>query len=481
MSYRIGCVGLACVFVAACGSGEGREGASLEQSIVRGEEEGGLQSVLMIHSETPAGLRRCSATYIAPRVALTAAHCIAPNAFANRFFVYHGEDYASDLPLLTNVPPPGAPSPWARAESWTVHPYYSPELNYPDLAIVYLDRELPFEPMRIHPGKVGRPWEGELATIAGWGASRALSADITQVEGVGVKRSGQSRIVGSPTEADFRSDDPNLGLLFPEIRRDLLKLEGSAPLANPCAGDSGGPLILQKNGCASLAGVGMWTGLFCEEYSVFTRIDPFRNFVHESLERAGRARIMPRLECVAERPNGELTAYFGYRNENGLTVTIGLDGGANSFPGDVENERPSEFAPGDHPWVFGVDFSAGERLEYRLSPRFGPTTVLHVDSNADRCDSDDIRLTCANQCRSSFEAPCSNFEVDLESCVNECVGLSDFFGQFDCAEPFNDYLQCIAELSPDPSHWLCFEGFVPQPASPHCDEELLETLACSGF
>ena len=177
-----------------------------------------------------------------------------------------------------------------------MHPDYDAAVNYPDLAILHLDRELPFDPIPLLRTPVtNADKKGE---IAGWGGSKALMADITEVEGVGIKRSAKVKILGTPTEADYHPDDPNPGMLDPAIRANPLKTDGMAPSANTCAGDSGGPLLIERKGNDYLAGVGFWTGLFCEDYAIFTRIDPFLAYYDDAIPRAGKAPIIPRLECI---------------------------------------------------------------------------------------------------------------------------------------------------------------------------------------
>ena len=77
-----------------------------------------------------------------------------------------------------------------------------------------------------------------------------------------------------------------------------------APSANTCAGDSGGPLLVERKGKTYLAGVGFWTGLFCEDYAIFSRIDPFLAFFDDAVTRAGKAPIIPRLECIEPQEGG---------------------------------------------------------------------------------------------------------------------------------------------------------------------------------
>jgi hypothetical protein len=454
---------------------------SVDQSreeIVRGKPENKLPQVVAVHVNTFFGRTLCSGTYFAPRLVVTAAHCVG-FAIPGQLFVYHGKDYLGDVATLPFIPPPGEPSLWARGESTVVHPEYDPGVNYPDLAVVFLDRELPFAPIGLHREPVSDAVKkGE---IVGWGGSRALTADITEVEGVGIKRSAKVELLGSPTEADFHADDPNPGILVPEIRADLLKTNGLFPSANTCAGDSGGPLLLKQLDIDVLAGVGFWTGLFCEDYAIFTRIDPFLAFFDESIRRAGNAPIVPRLECVEEQASGPLRAHFGYQNDNGLSITIPY-GPDNFFAADTEGNRPSEFGPGDHPFDFKIDFESGEQLSWFLAPPAGPTTLVEVDVASPRCDPNDQTLICANQCDASLAAECSDGSADRSQCINDCVLNASFFNDIGCGTEWNAYLFCVTRVPPDAANWDCsFPGFPPFPVFPICEPEFNAALACAGF
>ncbi len=472
-------LGLCGLVLAACAFEPGGETTATDaEEIVRGKLDKKHPQVVAVHVQGFGGRTLCTGTYIAPRVVLTAAHCMRADAIPNQTFVYHGKDYLGDVASLPAIPAPGADSDWARAETSTIHPDFDRSVNYPDLMVLHLDRELPFAPIPLYRHHVSRHVKhGE---IVGWGGKKALVADISQVEGSGIKRRGDVRLLGSPTAADYHAEDPNPGMLDPAIRADLIKTSGMAPRANGCAGDSGGPLLIEHHGREYLAGVGFWTGLFCEDYSMFSRIDPFLDFIDEQIERGGKADVVPHLECVEEAGDGSLRAHFGYQNDNGVTVQVPY-GRRNYFPKDVSGARPSAFGPGAHAYEFSVPFAANTSLYYKLAPYGGPTTVLSVDASSERCDPASVELLCANQCTSALAAECSDGSVDRGMCMNECALNTSFFADSGCDAEWGAFLACAATLPPAGENWDCFEGSTPFPAFPNCDAELTDAFICAGF
>jgi secreted trypsin-like serine protease len=446
------------------------------EGIIRGKTEKKLPQVVAVRINLPGnGWVLCSGTYFAPRVVVTAAHCLRGNAIPGQSFVYFGDDYLTDVASLPVIPPPGQPSVWARIETAAAHPDYNADVNYPDFAIMHLDRELPFDPIPLLRTPVTA--DDKKGEIAGWGGSKALTADITQVEGAGIKRSAKVKILGTPTEADYHPDDPNAGILDPAIRANLLKTNGLAPSANTCAGDSGGPLLIERNGKTYLAGVGFWTGLFCEDYAIFTRIDPFLAFFDDVVARAGKAQIVPRLECIEPQADGSFAAHFGYRNDNALTVTVPY-GKKNQFAADTAQARPRDFKPGDYPFDFAVPFSSGQELSWKLLPPGGPSTTVVANASSPVCDPTDKTFTCAKKCDAQFAAECANPYVSRPGCVEECVASIDVLEYYGCGNEWRTYLGCIATVPPPAANWSCGLFLPPEPAFPNCDPEFGAVLYC---
>ncbi|MFZ5890388.1 MAG: S1 family peptidase [Myxococcota bacterium] len=481
-------LGIGALALTACSSDvqESTAGQS-EQPIVRAAAEGGKDQVVLLYMRTVSGgqirERTCTGTYIGPRLVLTAAHCMS-NVISNLVYAYWGNNFAADFAALPQVgitpviPPPGQPSLFAQADTYEVHPDWDPGLVHPDMAVVYLDRALPFEPLEVARFRVGNHYVGDQAKLVGWGASQALSADISQTVGGRVQRTGFTRFLGSPTEADYHPEDPNAGMLVPAIRRNTLKTDGHAPYANSCAGDSGGPVFVQKHGRDLVAGVGSWTGQWCEDYSLFTRIDPFLPFIDNAERRSGHAPITPHLECVAPNADGTYTAYFGYENANGVSVDV-PHGFRNAMPLDVDGHRVTHFVPGRHDFVFGVDFSAKQRLFYTLAPEGSRPSVLLTNKHSRACGEEVApQVACGGFCRAGLKSGCTDVLPSYAQCMSDCLSFVDAFPE--CGAESLAMNQCYANTPPGEDHWMC-NGDDFMPSSFDCMDQEIAFYTCLGF
>jgi secreted trypsin-like serine protease len=451
--------------------------AGAEASIIRGTTETGRPQVVMLYSTLVDGrISRCSGVYFAPRVVLTAAHCIRNDTMAGMSFVYFGSNLTADLPLRYNLPEPGVPTVWARIEGTEVHPSWSKQSHDADLAVVYLDRKLPFDPLPLARFRIDQSWVGKKATLVGWGASKALSADIQTNEGIGVKRTGQAPILGTPTLADYHPEDPNPAMLDATAREHYLKLDGHAPYANGCAGDSGGPIILNQWGQDYIAGIASFTGLWCEDYSLYTRLDPYLPFLDEAYRRGGQAPLVPYVDCVDPRSNGKYVAYFGYKNDNGVSISVPYDSQKNALALDVAGERPTRYAPGDHPLAFGIDFAADQTVTWKLSPTNSPTTEVRATASTKRCPESN-ELLCLRNCEATVLSPCAaDFLVDMDYCMFDCRSTYDWMAG--CETEWSQNLRCVGNTTPEPENWRCDLDLDYMPRPYACDDTLLAAFQC---
>jgi hypothetical protein len=148
----------------------------------------------------------CSGTVIDTRAVLTAAHCLAGDI--TEVLVYFGS--GDQIP----------------SASFQIHPRYRQnDSSSPDVGVVLTSQDLGRPPV---PLLVNRDAQvGEQAVIAGWGKDEN---DVTRV-----LRAGMTSIT-------------RVGLTF-------LETQYNRSASNICAGDSGGPLLVQQDGVWAAAGV----------------------------------------------------------------------------------------------------------------------------------------------------------------------------------------------------------------------------------
>jgi len=441
--------------VAACGDMDA--GVEMDtDGIIRATSTGGRDQVVMLYGVLfSGGTIICTGSYYAPRVVVSAAHCIHPNLY--QLFVYYGDNFAQDKALLTPsgfglAPPPlGTPSPWAQADSWQVHPAYDAELNSADMVAVFLDRKPPFDPLPLYRNRVNANVQ---VTLTGWGSNSAPTP--TTGAGSGTQRTGTTVTLGTPTAADYHPDDPNPGMLDPAVRATVLKTNGVAPSSSACFGDSGGPIILKQFGQDYIAGVGYFTGLSCEDYNLFVRLDSFLPFLDLSYKRGGQDVLKPTFACVTPNPQGSLTAIFGYQNDNGVAISVPY-GSKNASARDTSNLRPTRFEPAVRPFAFGVDFTSGQTASWTFAPDNNPTVTVSATSTSPRCTAAQaVDSGCVLQCRAQLRSACPRVE-ESDNCAQFCGEIGHLVADYvpGCNDKRVTWQNCVAATAPAAANWSC--------------------------
>lgn len=194
----------------------------------------------------------CTSTLIAPRVVLTAKHCIV-NTSPPAVFVGLGNSvrrnqrYASVIDIRTT------------ADTTIVGE---------DIALLFLSQSGALQPRRYV--EVPQVLAGESVTLVGFGQQRVGPAGTGDV---GVKMMTRSTVV-TESEKEFRTRGPDT-----------------------CFGDSGGPVFLDDGRVAGVVSRGSTN---CDGISVYTRVDAFTAMISQAIE---DAEIMPMVNTAPAQPS----------------------------------------------------------------------------------------------------------------------------------------------------------------------------------
>jgi MYXO-CTERM domain-containing protein len=241
-SLRLLC-GLALFFAAtmvgACESADPISVGRSQRRIINGIPDTSYPATVALVYQ---GEEFCSGTLVAPRIVLSAGHCLKETGFkAADISVFFGEVV-------------GSPGTSIKALKWTAHPlYYELSDGTPmnDVSVIVLAEDGPVDPMDWQSIPLPDP-TGKTATMVGYGVTDAR----TQT-GDGTRRQVTEIIKGMDSDFIFYGDGRS----------------------GTCQGDSGGPTFLADS--AVVVAVTSYGDVSCVRGSGATRVDVHAKFINQ--------------------------------------------------------------------------------------------------------------------------------------------------------------------------------------------------------
>lgn len=219
-------------------------------------------SLAYISGSDLGGEYSCTGTVVAPRLVLTAGHCVEDVELIDLTPV---ENFRVTTGAASHVKPgKGHISTVSRA---IVNPRFNPSWVHGDAALLVLSAPVAAAPLPIaSDADSALLAAGTPVAVAGWGLT-----DVEEENGPARLQSG-TNLVQSPTFCKRHSEaDPHY---TPAVQLCAIDLPGHA--VGACFGDSGGPAIARRaDGTAVQVGITSLGGLECSPKgpTVFTRVD----------------------------------------------------------------------------------------------------------------------------------------------------------------------------------------------------------------
>lgn len=226
----------------------------------------------------PEENRLCSGTVVAPRLVITARHCIAPyveGSYQCNAEGGYNETFPRDPPNAGTVAQPYAPefvrvrigqNPVGEEPTLgdKIYIVQTDTICKNDIAIVRVDRDLPVAPRAMRLTEPTFP--GELVTVVGYGQTFTPVPGRHELHDVEIQAVGKSTLYPVGRGAYDRT----------------FRLGQSA-----CPGDSGGPTLSDKGAVLGVSSIIVNECNSSAALLFYTQLAPFRTFIEEAFEDSG--------------------------------------------------------------------------------------------------------------------------------------------------------------------------------------------------
>jgi hypothetical protein len=269
-SVRFACLlVVAGVLIPACGPDAEIEFRTLGCPIIGGQEDTKPEHQAVVVVYDTANGYMCTGTLIAPRIVLTAAHCLTGTGMQVGF----GNDANA--------------AAWRSVQERQPHPQYSSSRLVNDIAVLRFGGSppagvVPIPPlprsMEITDADLGQPLE-----FVGFGATASSGS------GAGRKRTMTNNLSWICTSSWCGWDNPG---------QTNTICQDQTP-GGICSGDSGGPAFIIRQGREYVAGVTSYSGDNCLYFGCSTKVDEFESFWGDFLGAGLGEYCSENLECAS--------------------------------------------------------------------------------------------------------------------------------------------------------------------------------------
>ena len=228
---------------ATAGGDDGELVSGRHSPIVNGQETTDYPATgMLLHQGQPS----CTGTLVGSRTVLTAGHCVEQASPSSLSFAFGPsiDQIDTSIDVVDAVQ----------------HPDWDSQQLANDIAVVTLAQDAPVERVTMND-LMDASWVGRPITLVGYGVTDGPSQT-----GIGTKRM-----------VDVTIDKVEATSLHYTTQQGK----------TACNGDSGGPAFVEENGNLVVVGVTSYGDQNCQEFGVYTRVDPYLDFIFDQIKKSG--------------------------------------------------------------------------------------------------------------------------------------------------------------------------------------------------